>query len=529
MRVLFVEDEDDWFAEVAAELKALDNSVSVVRARSRASAVSYIEAEDEEFDFIICDLRIPPSDGGIVGDENQGLFVQTRAREVRPGVPCMFLTAHATMRNIRDSLSSGGTEDIFGTREPFRMVVHFSKVELPEAMMWVSEFTKKRSELRAIVVDHETRMLLSDHVQLGLQIFARRHEGSRVQIQPLGGGLSGAETYRATVHGPTGVTASVFTKFDRRSAIVSEHEQYNRCLPTLLGPTSFASHADQIIAGLGSNGAVFYQLATGFDRSLFGLIADNDEAAGLTVAKLHQKVDPWHAMRESSQRRIGDFRQEAVPDSVLTQYEDELGALDYRAFEESMISVSACYQHGDLHGANVLVDSLGEPLMIDFGNLGLASACLDPIVLELSILFHPQGSGAIGEWATAEMAEHWCAVDTWARASPVPEFVRACRHWASAVAANELEWLCVAYREALRQLKYPDTRKDLAIAIAISAGREECASPRDRAELTLRARPPDDQVTGRRQSRDRGHSASAFSKSAAPRCSITLSFHVSAE
>ena len=268
--------------------------------------------------------------------------------------------------------------------------------------------------------------------------------------------------------GPTGVRALVFAKFESRSAILEEIAQYNRCLPTLLGPNTFASHADEITAGLGSKGALFYQLATGFDRSLFNLMEDDDAAAGAAVATLHEKIEPWLTARESTSIRIRDFRREVVPDSVLVEYQAELGD-DNRAFEESDATVSTCYQHGDLHGANILVDSQGEPLMIDFGNLGPAPACLDPIVLELSVLFHPQGRKAISEWATAEMAEHWFDVDVWAAASPVPEFVRACREWASAAAASESELLCVAYRQALRQLKYPDTDKDVAIAIANSA------------------------------------------------------------
>ena len=137
MRVLFVEDEEDWLDEVSTELFSLDSSVCVVPARSSASAVALIEDEGEEFDLIICDLRIPPSDGGLAIDENQGLFVQARAREIRPGVPCMVLTGYATAKNIRASLSLGEKKDIFGTREQFPMVVQFSKEELPEAIAWV--------------------------------------------------------------------------------------------------------------------------------------------------------------------------------------------------------------------------------------------------------------------------------------------------------------------------------------------------------------------------------------------------------
>ena len=188
MRVLFVEDEEDWLDEVSAELLSLDSSVCVVPARSSASAVALIEDEAEEFDLIICDLRIPPSDGGLAIDENQGLFVQARAREVRPGVPCMFLTGYATAKNIRESLSLGENKDIFGTRDQVPMVVQFSKEELPEAIAWTSDFVAHRHELSGIVVGQDSEMPIPDHVQLGLRIFARRQDGSAVHIRPLGGG-----------------------------------------------------------------------------------------------------------------------------------------------------------------------------------------------------------------------------------------------------------------------------------------------------------------------------------------------------
>ena len=471
MRVLFVEDDVDWLEEVSAEFRLLDSSVSIAAALSSASAVALIENEDEEFDLIICDLRIPPSDGGLAIDENQGLFVQARARDTRPGVPCMFLTARASARNIRDRLSLGGKSDIFGTGQDFPMVVYFSKEELPEAIAWISDFMAKRHELSIITVSREEETLIPDYVEHGLRIFARRRGGSTVHVQPIGGGLSGAGTYKVTVNGPTGARAVVFAKFDSRSAVLDEITKYEQCLPSLLGPNTFASFADKVTDGLGTKSGIFYQLATGFDRSLFDLMAEDDSKAGVAVAKLQQKVEPWLNMRAGGTSRIRDFRREAVLDSVLDAYMEAKSDFDHEAFEERSVTISKCFQHGDLHGANILVDLDGEPLMIDFGNLGSAPACLDPIVLELSILFHPDARKVIGEWATSDLASHWFDVERWAASSPVPEFIRACRNWASTAAGGELEMFSVAYCEALRQLKYDDTDKDLAVAIALSARR----------------------------------------------------------
>ena len=56
--------------------------------------------------------------------------------------------------------------------------------------------------------------------------------------------------------------------------------------------------------------------------------------------------------------------------------------------ERRQVQTRWCCVHGDLHGANVLARKDGECVIIDFGDVGDGPASLDPITLELSLLFH---------------------------------------------------------------------------------------------------------------------------------------------
>ncbi|MEX2100139.1 MAG: hypothetical protein WEB19_01880, partial [Acidimicrobiia bacterium] len=126
---------------------------------------------------------------------------------------------------------------------------------------------------------------------------------------------------------------------------------------------------------------------------------------------------------------------------------------------------------GDLHGLNVLVGSGGVPLLIDFGEVRHGPAATDPVVLELSALFHPDAPEVLGDWPTADQARLWFDLESYTDGCPITAFVRACRRWASAqgVAAGDHEIAAVVYSFAMRQLKYEGTNKALALALIAAA------------------------------------------------------------
>jgi hypothetical protein len=112
----------------------------------------------------------------------------------------------------------------------------------------------------------------------------------------------------------------------------------------------------------------------------------------------------------------------------------------------------------------VLVSADNSVVLIDYGDVAEGSASLDPITLELSLIFHPHGVD-LGSWPTLEQARQWGELDTYLVGSPATEFVRECRAWAGRVAAGQREIAAAAYSYLIRQVRYGDTNKDLALAL----------------------------------------------------------------
>lgn len=121
--------------------------------------------------------------------------------------------------------------------------------------------------------------------------------------------------------------------------------------------------------------------------------------------------------------------------------------------------------HGDLHGCNILVAATGKTNLVDYGEVGDGPASLDPVTLELSLLFHPNAPGAAGPWPTAEQATAWGDLAAYLHGCPFSQFVRECRAWALRVAAGKREVAASAYSYLVRQLNYRDTNKERALAL----------------------------------------------------------------
>jgi hypothetical protein len=104
-------------------------------------------------------------------------------------------------------------------------------------------------------------------------------------------------------------------------------------------------------------------------------------------------------------------------------------------------------------------------VLIDYAEVGINPASLDPLSLELSPLFHPSNNVASSTWPTAEHVANWTDLNRFVANSPIEPFIRATRKWAVEVAAGNRERYAVAYSYAVRQLGYADTDKGLAQGI----------------------------------------------------------------
>lgn len=468
MKVLIVEDEQDVVDELREHLDCSESNIDTVTTGSRSSGIQALH--DDEFDFIVCDLRLPPNDGGLDIDETHGLAVYSEARTVCPGTPCLFFTGYGTSANVLEQLSGGGTQDIFGTGDSYGMTRLLTKDKLLCCAKRIETYSSELATLDTINIELTGGEGSLDKIEnRSLRLLARPLGGKYIEACTLSG-LSGARTLRVSVKDDRGrEIASYFAKIDLWTDLEKERKSYNRHVSPLLKLGHFPALGRDIRAGIGKREALFYQLAGGYKESLFDVLKVSDSDATTVVGVLREIFAPWLALSEKKLLSVRDLRTGRIDDSALKPYSEVLGSIG--SFEEVEQEMTISCQHGDLHGLNILCDASRSAVVIDFGNVGPAPTCIDPIVLELSVLFHRDSPFRNGLWPTNRQAEAWFDLEEYLRGCPFPEFIKKCREWACDTGGST-DLPPVVYAEAVRQLKYKDTDHERALGIARAALQE---------------------------------------------------------
>lgn len=465
MRVLIVEDDNDIAMALSEQLSGAEPSIDTFIARSRSSGIGALR--NDEFEFIICDLRLPPHDGGLDIAEAHGLAVHSKAKTVCPGTPCLFFTGFGTSPAILEQLSSGGTQDILGTGESYGMTRLLTKDKFLDCIERLKSLNTELSTLDTIKVDVSGSKSSLDHIEeRALRLLARRLGGTSIEANGLGG-QSGAQALRTNVKDNQGRTvASFFAKVGVRNKMQEERQNYHQYVSPLLGMGNYPALVREVEAGIGKREALFYQLADEYTKSLFDMLEVSESSAIALVEVLRSILAPWKELNERKVFRIRDLRTQRIDDSQFQQYRNALGSTE--GFESIDMELQTSCQHGDLHGFNVLCSESGNAVVIDFGNVGPAPSCLDPIILELSILFHSDSPFRSDLWPTDQQAKAWFNLEEYLHGCPIPGFIRKCREWAIE-GGEPTDLPPVVYAEAVRQLKYGDTNHDRALGVAHAA------------------------------------------------------------
>lgn len=468
MRVLLVEDEDPSVTNALAMLDRAAPGSLVHIARSRDSAIKALEAEC--FDVVLCDIRIPPSDGSLGVAEDHGLAVHAFARTQHPGTPLIFLTAFATSKSTRASLSAGPAVEMFGKYE-FPLVQLAEKGDPRESEELVREIAEGLAGLDELCSvsfppgEEPDEMLLR-----ATRMYAQRLDAVSARLEFLRG-LSGASVARVWYEERAGGRPAVLAKVLDRVNALEELERYNRFVPNRLAPGMFAPSIPPILFGLRDRAALFFTLADPASRSLFQVLADDPGSSGAVVGSLRAGLRPWEPGAEGERWSLEALRAERITEERLSDSRLDACRRDIEALlssESVSVKMPSAVVHGDLHCENVLVDSSGRPVLIDFGDVGRGPAALDPITLELSVVFHTLSPVPATDWLDPDLARAWGDLDRYAGASPFPVFIRACREWAMEAAGLDGVH-AVAYAHAMRQLKYKDVPPELAVGIAAGA------------------------------------------------------------
>ena len=465
MRVLLVEDEESTIRQIRSRLEtACQGELDV--ARSRDTALEILNSE-KDFDLIVCDLRIPTRDDSLDVAEEHGLRVHDVAREKHSGTFCVFFSGYVQLENVGVKLSTGPSVDVFGTGQILPLVEAHPKSNQPEFINSATELSGMLDDLERIKVTDSGTCFTNEFEARPLRIYAKRLSGTRIVVSQLGG-LSGAKVLRFEIIDAAGATVgSLVAKVDLLARIKDELARYQQHVAPILGIGTFAPLAGDVSHGCGRFGAAFYTLAENGYQDLFN-VSISDVATSLTaVNHLRDSHSQWKGISVSTNQSVGTIRSSYISDEQFAPWRCKLGHDRVEQVEKITIPVKNSVQHGDLHGLNVLVDTEGRPLIIDYGNLGQHPAAIDPITLELSFVFHPNHPKLYG-WPNVEQAACWFDLTDYTRGSRLREVVNACREW-SLSTTTEKQLAGVVYAHAVRQLKYEETNKPLALAIAKAA------------------------------------------------------------
>lgn len=472
MRLLFIEDDISFAKTFLEALRELESSINCTTARSKSSAV--VALEHSEYDLIICDLSLPSVDDALDEDPAHGVHLYQHARRKHPGTPVYLLTGHGeeNIDFVTEALVEAPKEDIFGVQVHSALTDFIRKARLDDCITKILDFSNALRALDGIEVDG-MQGDLSPYERRLLRIFARRHSGAIIKVSPLSGGLSSSKTLRVGVRDAQfRKTANTVAKIGPFEAVEDELRRYRRHVAPLLGPGSFTTYAGEVRAGAGQRAGVFYTLAEEYRSNLFDILSRSEDEAIEVLERIVELEHPWTSSQASEWVMVEKLRQKLMDDDSFANHSGPLRSrVAVDRVERAQVLVKRSPQHGDLHGLNVLVSDDKRPVLIDYGDVGVWCSSYDMLVLELSVLFHPAAQHLRGDWPSVATARNWDDLDIYCDKCPFPLFIRACREHAIRFAAGRRELMANAYAYSVRQLKYPDTDKDLALAIAETSAR----------------------------------------------------------
>jgi hypothetical protein len=298
-----------------------------------------------------------------------------------------------------------------------------------------------------------------------IRIFAKKCGGTRCQVSRVGGGLSSAKVVRVRVTDSGGARIhDAVAKLGSLDEVRDEGDRYDNFVMRL-DPRATPRKLATLEFEAGALAGIFYGLAEGFEASAFDMARYQDGQSAKAIKSIEAVTKRWTDGVSETRRPVRCVRQRVVSDDGLARVTGEYPINWVTDFEASQIQTRWACIHGDLHGSNALISTDGcSAVLIDHGDVGDGPASLDPVTLELSLLFHPQRLD-MGGWPSIEQARQWGSLEAYLEGCTAAEFIRECRRWAARVSAGNREIAASAYSYLVRQLKYDDTKKDLALAL----------------------------------------------------------------
>ncbi len=463
MQILFVEDNSSYADTLISVVNVKLPGVSWDVVDNSGSAEELLARNF--YDLVILDLCMPSIPSGLEKNVENGQRLFYKIQKLMPGTPIYILTG-SDLDSFATGLSRHGERvRLWGAKQEFPTVLYFRKNKTLELVDELSGVYGEILSVNSISINTRGKAIaFAKGQERALKTFVRSMGGHDGVYYPLSG-LSGSLVGRIEVRDARlNIIGAFVAKLGITSKIKKENESYARHV-RLLPINTFPPLLSEVDKGLKEYSAIFYTLAEGYTETLFEVVRRDAGAAVGVIQKVRASLERWNSARDVLRVSVGDVRKAKLSDENFEEIIKRYGIEELRDIESIHVSASVSCIHGDLHGGNILVNKTGAPVLIDFGDVESGYTGLDPITLEMSLIFHPDCvlSGISKEIRT--FLEHWPIIDGYCQNNPFGDVVKYCRDWAYDISGDDRSVLAAGYAFAIRQLKYDTVNPDDTIAL----------------------------------------------------------------
>jgi CheY-like chemotaxis protein len=463
MKILFVEDNDGFARDLEPVLRQIPGVGDVSRVIDRESAETALSSK--LIDLVILDLAIPPNSTVNSPDPEHGQALFHQARELLPGTPIFILTGAEVEQFSRGLARFGNQVKLWGDSKEIETVSFFLKEEVDDLLGRVRALAEAFIKMNAVAINTRGKDLGLTPIQdQMLKSFANLADGVACDVSLLSGGLSDAKVVKVAAmdkgRRPQALCAG---KLGSGSVIRSEYEAYEKHARKL-GIGACPPLYCAIDVGVGMHGAIFYTLTDDDTAPLFDRLKADPSIGPAVVGRVRSGLQRWSEAATADMVTVADIRRRLIDDCEAAAIEAKFNLGLLRKVEERTIQASQSCIHGDLHCGNVLVKSDGDAVLIDFGDAGPGFTSLDPIALELSLVFHPDAKKLGLDEGLLSNLGAWPDLDGFVQNHSLKPMIVACREWAHDVGGGDQSVIASAYAYALRQLKYDTVDPEITVA-----------------------------------------------------------------
>ncbi len=466
--VLIVEDDNSISQYISNEFLKLGDDIEITIATCRNEAIKLLENNNNFFDYITLDLTLPINSDDFEKNPENGLHILSRISEISKGTPILILTATSTIDMIQDFLSHSCKADIWGDKEEISTIMHLSKLKINSLNEIINKIYTAFSKILSVEMrTNQSLTLPIEHDRL-IRIFANSVGGSTVKIKKIGGGLSDAKVYAVEVEDINGAKIyNSICKCGEHVDISTDAQNYTKYI-NRLAPDASPRILGYYQFGAKSSYGVFYGFAENHNDSFFKAMCEKNISQELFTA-IKSLFTPWYNASTNKNDTIANIRRMLINDEkteeLIKQYNIESCS---KRFEKKNVTYKHSCIHSDLHGENILLNTESKKaVLIDYGDINEGAIILDIITLECSSLFHPSIKDYLdlGEWPTDIDINNWSNEQNYISNCPFPDSVTFCRSWLYELDIGNREIAAGLYSYSLRQLKYPETNKRVAISL----------------------------------------------------------------